>query len=163
MHSARWRHPPASSAARIRDWPKSRRRADRMPNKSYVGLVNLVDTATLKNGTGGAPALDQTSPYTMSKVITPDRYTIWKTGSPPGGSPINLDLDLGSDKTVTAVGIFGYRPAPSGTAATSLKVFAVNNAAGYPPGAGWGAAKATMNGIAGSPRDIGALISSVSA
>ena len=131
-----------------------------MADTTKLGLINLLDTATLKNGTGGgAPALDETSPYTMSNLIVADRYTIWKTANPPGGSPINVDFDLGSNKTVTAVGILGYRPAGT-LAATSLKVYSAASAAGYVP-AGW-TLQATMNGISGNPRDLGAVIPSVS-
>lgn len=124
-----------------------------------IGILNRADTATLKNGTGGgAPALDETSPYLMSNVTVADRYTIWKTANPPSGSPVTLDLDFGSNRVVTAIGLLGYRPVGA-LGATSVAISSAASAAGYPP-AGW-TAQATINGISGNPRDIGAVIASV--
>ena len=124
-----------------------------------LGFTNWVDSATLKNGTGGAaPALDETSPYTMAKVLTTDRYTLWKTAAVPAAT-LNLDIDLGANRAVTAIGLLGYRPSVAGIV-TSVEVSSAAAAAGYVPAA-W-TVQATITGIVLDPRDIGAVINSVS-
>lgn len=130
-----------------------------------IGTANWIETnGTLKNGTGGgAPALDETTPYTMSKVLTSDRYSLWKTGATPGASPVNLDIDLGANRTVTCATIHGYRPG-TGTGVTSLKIYSQPSSAGYPP-AGW-TLQGTLNqgslALSQSPRDAGVVFASVS-
>jgi hypothetical protein len=127
-----------------------------------LGLTNLIASATLKNGSGGAPALDQTSPYIMANLKTSDRHTLWQTGNPPGGSPVAVDFDLGSNKAVTAVGVLGFRGA-NFASVTSVAISSAASAAGYPP-AGW-TLQATINVSALAPedqRDFGAVIGSVS-
>ena len=131
-----------------------------MANNTLIGITNLLATATLKNGTGGgAPALDETSPYTMAKTQTSDRSSVWKTADPPSASPLNVDFDLGSNKTVTAAAILGYRTS-AGLAASSLKIYSAPSSAGYVPAA-W-TLQGTISSISGNPRDAGVVFSSVS-
>jgi hypothetical protein len=132
-----------------------------MANNTRIGLTNLIATATLKNGTGGgAPALDQSTGYPTSNLKTSDRYTLWKTGDPPSGSPVQVDFDLGSNKTVTSVGVLGYR-GPFGTAVTSVAIYSAASASGYPPGAWTLQATINVNALFDT-RDFGAIIASVS-
>lgn len=81
-----------------------------MSNSRFL-LTNLVETATLKNGTGGgAPAREETSPYVMERVQYGDRYCVWSTSAAPG-SPVQVDFDMGSAKTVGAWAMLGCRSA----------------------------------------------------
>jgi hypothetical protein len=107
-------------------------------SNTRLAFTNFVDSATILNGTGGgAPALDQTSPYTMAKVIVTDRYDPWVTANPPSGSPLPLDLDLATNRSVTTAAVLGYRPGVAGTSpVSSVEVLSSTAANGYPPVAG---------------------------
>jgi hypothetical protein len=130
-----------------------------MANNTLIGVTNLLATATLKNGTGGgAPAREETSPYVMENLKGSDRSTVWQTSLAPP-SPTQIDFDLGSNKTVTAVGMLGYREA-TGVVNTMLKVYSAASASGYVPGV-W-TLQATIVNIGDSTRDVGAIIASVS-
>jgi hypothetical protein len=127
---------------------------------SVGASANLVEAATLKNGTGGgAPALAEISPYAMSNALTSDRYTLWK--GPGGLGTVEYDLAFSGNKTVTAVAILGLRLA-AGSSITGLNVYSAASASGYPPGA-W-TLQSALSGpiVAPSVRDIGAVIASVS-
>ena len=73
-----------------------------MANNTLIGLTNQVATGTLKNGTGGgAPAREEASPYLMENAKNSDRSTVWMTSASPA-VPTYFDIDLGSNKTITA-------------------------------------------------------------
>lgn len=79
-----------------------------MSNSRFV-VGNLLETSTLKNGTGGgAPARDETFPFTMERVQTADRRSKWLTAATPA-NPSYSDWDLGSAKTVSALAALGIR------------------------------------------------------
>lgn len=108
----------------------------------------------LKNGTGGgAPALDETAPYTMARLLNASRLAFWMTSAAPA-SPMLVDFDLGASKSISAVGVHGFRPSAT-AAATTVNVY---SGAAYPAAT----LRATFSLIAG-PRDIGAAISTISA
>jgi len=130
-----------------------------MANNTLIGLTNHVQTATLKNGTGGgAPAREETSPYVMENAKNSDRSTVWMTSAVPG-APTDYDVDLGSNKTVTAAAILGYRMTPGGSL-TNCEVYSAASAAGYPPGV-WNL-QTTITIGTGAPRDMGNIFSSIS-
>lgn len=113
-------------------------------------------TTTLKNGTGGgAPALDETSPYTMARALHRDRLSFWQSSSAPA-SPLYVDLDLGSAKSVSGVGVHGFRAALP-AAATTVTVY---SATAYGPGP-W-TSRGTFS-LTSGPRDIGTTFGAVSA
>lgn len=115
----------------------------------------VASTTSLKNGTGGAPARDEAAPYVMERFLHRDRFAFWRTSAAPT-SPLSYDLDLGSAKTITGVGLHGFRAALP-AAATTVNV---QSATSYPPGA-W-TQRAALTLTAG-PRDVGAVIAAVSA
>lgn len=128
-------------------------------SNTKLGLTNLITTSTtLKNGGGGgAPALDQTSPYTMANAQNSDRYTLWETSSSPA-APVWVDFDLGANTTVTAAAVLGIRLTGSGF--TSVKVWSASAATGYPPSI---PTVFTQQGqLAGDARDMGVTFASVS-
>ena len=83
-------------------------------------FTNKVQTATLKNGTGGgAPALDQVSPWLMTNSQNRDRELVWQQSSGASGF---VDFDLtgaASDTSVGLLAVLGHRGAPA-TAGSSL-------------------------------------------
>ena len=50
-----------------------------------------------------------------------DRYIVWKSTS-TSGVDINLDLDIGTGKTVAVVGVLGFRPAGVNISPTTVNV-----------------------------------------
>jgi len=106
-----------------------------------VGFVrfittNLVETVgVLKNGTGGgAPARDEVAPYLMENALLHDRRVLWQQSS---GNPMQVDLDLGSNRNVAVAGMHGHRAIGStGIGVSSCVIQYATAAAGYPP-AGW--------------------------
>lgn len=132
-----------------------------MSNNTLIGTTNLLATATLKNGTGGgAPALDETSPYTMAKAQNSDRYSIWTSASSPA-SPLYVDFDLGSNKTVTAAAMLGLREL-SFPAVSTLKIYSLPASGGYLPAGVW-TLQATINVSSFTERrDFGAVFASAS-
>lgn len=83
-----------------------------MANARFL-LTNLASTATVKNGTGGSPtppARTEISPFTMERALNDDRRSLWKLDAPNDvifGGSYQLDLDLGSSKAVTCMGLHG--------------------------------------------------------
>lgn len=115
--------------------------------------VNLVEAAgvLLKNGTGGgAPALDEVSPYLMTNALKHDRRVLWQSSA---GANMQFDLDLLSNKTVGLGGVAGHRAlVGNGLAEFSLKYS--TDANGYPPVSGnpWTLAPGTSGISVGSAR-----------
>lgn len=69
-------------------------------------ISNQLETATLKNGTGGgAPARDEVAPYVMEHVQNTERLVKWQA---TGAGDIDVDFDLGSAKQVIYAGILGH-------------------------------------------------------
>jgi hypothetical protein len=95
---------------------------------------NLAESATLKNGTGGAaPADDEVSPWIMENAQNKDRTFVWQQSA--GAGTTNHDLDLGSDQSIGFFAMLGHRGAPStavGVASSSVKYETA--ATGYVPG-----------------------------
>lgn len=120
-------------------------------------IVNKLLNATLKNGTGGgAPALEETSPYTMTMAQNAQRYAFWKTGASPS-YPVDADFDLGSAQACT--GAFGLNIAgvDSSSFLTQIQVF---SASAYGPGP-W-TTRGTMT-LGSTIRDGGVAFSTVTA
>lgn len=96
-----------------------------MGNTRFVTLAqNAACRATaaltnpkLANGAGGvyagAPALVEDPSYPMANILGRDRYSVWAcpagADNSGGGGEVWVDLDLGSNRTVLAVGILGFR------------------------------------------------------
>ena len=120
-----------------------------MSNTRFV-LTNYVDSGTILNGTGGsAPAVDETSPFTMDRTQNGDRYSLWKTGS--GASPFLYDIDLGAARAIDVAALLGFSTVPAG----DLIILTVSYATSYYPGA-W----TTFSGTTGAAtRDMGLVIS----
>ncbi|HXT99584.1 MAG TPA: hypothetical protein VN903_01240, partial [Polyangia bacterium] len=71
-----------------------------MASNTKIGLTNYIASATLMNGSGGgAPALIQTSPYTMSNLVGSDRYKFWMSSALAASSAFNVDFDLGANRS----------------------------------------------------------------
>jgi len=118
-------------------------------------LTNLVETATLKNGTGGgAPARDETTPYIMENAKDSDRYHVWTSATTPA-SPLNVEFDMGSAVSIEAGALLGARSQD----ATQTLQLAVYSATAY-PGGPW-----TLRGItsASTKRDMATTFNAVSA
>lgn len=125
-----------------------------MANSRFL-ITNLVEAATLKNGTGGgAPARDEASPYVMERVQYGDRNTVWTSSATPA-SPLNVEFDMGSAVSVEACALLGVRSLD----ATQTIQVAAYSAAAY-PGGPW-----TLRGItsASTKRDMATTFNSVSA
>ena len=122
-----------------------------MSNTRFV-LNNFVDAGTIKNGSGGgAPALDETSPFLMTRTQNGDRYSLWKTSS--AGPSFYYDIDLGSAKSIDVAAWLGFSTIPANDILTVL----VQYASSYYPGA-W-TNFATAGPIVGQ-RDIGLVVAS---
>lgn len=120
--------------------------------------TNYIKAATLKNGTGGgAPALDEVSPWVTTNAQTADRTILWQNS---GGTSMQVDFDLGSDKSVGVVAILGHRGFPNGTAGiTSAALQYAAAAAGYLPGA-WSTFTGSPVTLGATVRDAGLFLSS---
>ncbi len=121
-------------------------------------LTNLIESATLKNGTGGgAPALDEVAPFLMVNAKDRDRGVLWQQSS---GGNMFVHWDLGADRTVRTVAVHGHRPIGGALAGiTSYTVRYAAAAAGYPPGA-WSAAPGGSGIATLSGRDKGKVLDS---
>lgn len=129
-----------------------------------IGYINLLETATLQNDSGGgAPTSDELSPYVVDNVQVADRYTVWRSSNAPAAT-VYADFDLGSNKTVTAAAILGYRSnrAANGLAVSNIEVFSAASASGYLPGAWTSQGSVGLGTMVNNPRDAGIDISSVS-
>ena len=125
-------------------------------------FTNKVQTATLKNGTGGgAPALDQVSPWLMTNSQNRDRELVWQQSSGASGF---VDFDLtgaASDTSVGLLAVLGHRGAPATAAGvTSIVTRYSTNANGYPPTAAsaWTAFTGGTITLGSGVRDAGAII-----
>jgi len=123
-------------------------------------LSNRLTTATLLNGTGApAPARDETSPFTMEKLMTADRLAFYKSSSLPT-YPVSMDFDLGANRSCGAAAVHGFTAlldTGGPTIVTSFIVYYSTAANGYPPVSGnpWTAA-GTISTLS-SPRDAGVV------
>ena len=73
-----------------------------------ISLTNYIETATLKNGTGGgAPARDEVSPYVMEKVQARSRRQFWQKSA---ASDLDVDFLLAASTALDAGGIAGHLP-----------------------------------------------------
>lgn len=125
-----------------------------MSNTRFL-LTNRAETATVKNGSGGgAPARDETSPFTMERALNADRRSLWKSSS--GVSSVLFDIDLGAAYSISVGALLGFTPLSAG----GFVGFDLSYAATYYP-AGWTLA-GTTSSVAGD-RDLGAILASVSA
>jgi hypothetical protein len=128
-------------------------------------VTNLIEasSAVIKNGTGGgAPALDEVSPFVMTNAMKHARNLLWQNS---GGVAMQFDVDLtGAASNVTArvAGIHGHSPIGSGTGITAFTVKSSTNANGYPPTAAsaWTDCPGAVAVATGSGRDKGVIFSS---
>jgi hypothetical protein len=120
-----------------------------MASNSRFLLVNKVfANGSLLNGTGGgAPAVDETSPYTMTNAMRAGRKTLWQT-SAAVASPVAFDIDLGAARAVDCAVVCGIR-SEAGLASCDVQW-----ATTYYPGA-WTTADSIS--VVGDPRDAGAV------
>lgn len=125
-----------------------------MPNSRF-SILNRAESATLKNGTGGgAPALDQVSPYTMANAQTADRRTPWQSSS--GAASFDYDLDLGASRTISVAALLGLRMVTSESSGT----LEVSYTSSY-PGGPW-TSIGTQTWASGA-RDVGIVLSNTAA
>lgn len=103
-------------------------------------LTNLLESGALLNGTGGgAPALDEVSPWLMSNAMNRDRGMVWQ-GTVTG----NYDVDLAAQSIIEVFAILGVRGAPSSAAGISSVACKVQTGAYAPAGAFTTVGTATM-------------------
>lgn len=129
-------------------------------------LVNLAATiGTIKNGTGGgAPALDEETPYAMSRLLIPDRLAFWRSSASPGTAGVlNIDVDLGAATTIGFAGLLGYRAATTDaltdvivTADSVYPIVSTTSRAAF----SFAGAPATAASGPYAPRDAGGVLSS---
>lgn len=139
-----------------------------MAGNSRIVLLNYATQpgVVLKNGTGGgAPALDQDASglYLMANAIQDDRESFWLTSSSPA-SPINLDIGLGTQRSVSCVWVSGilYTAAANDLATVTVTGHATTysaSEAGYSSRGTITIPAVTAQGMA--PRDAGAIISAL--
>lgn len=128
--------------------------------------VNFLEAAAavLKNGSGGgAPALDEVSPYLMTNAMKHARRVLWQQSS---GAAMQYDVDLtgaASNKTVRVGGMAGHRPiAGALTGITAFTIKSSTTANGYPPVSGnpWTDVPGAVAVSTASARDKGKLFDS---
>jgi hypothetical protein len=137
-----------------------------MATSLRFNTVNFVEAtaAVLKNGTGGgAPALDEVSPFLMTNAMKHARNLLWQNS---GGAAMQFDVDLtgaASNKTVRVAGIHGHRPiAGALTGITAYTVKSSTHANGYPPVSAnpWTDCPGAVAVATGSGRDKGVVFNS---
>lgn len=114
---------------------------------------NKALAASVMNGTGGAPAREETSPFTMEKALQHDRLIAWMSATTPT-SPFNFDIDLGAAQSIEGVGVHGFEPFGN----TVVNQCLVSSASTYPTFT----LRATINVGASKPRDFGAVFAAQS-
>jgi hypothetical protein len=128
--------------------------------------VNFIEAtaAILKNGTGGgAPALDEVSPYLMTNAMKHARRVLWQNS---GGVAMQFDVDLtgaASNKTTRVGGMAAHRPiAGALTGITAFTIKFSTHANGYPPVSGnpWTDVPGAVAVSTGSARDKGVVFAS---
>lgn len=129
-------------------------------------LTNLIETATLKNGTGGAPARDEESPWLMDYAQNRDRGMVWQQSS--GGGFVDVDFDLtggATNKSVGVLAMLGHRGIPgSAIGVVSCTPQYSTNANGYPPTAAssWTSFPSGGLSLGAGVRDDAAVVTPVS-
>lgn len=117
-------------------------------------LTNLLQSATLKNGTGGgAPARDEVSPWVMENALDRDRGHVWQ-----GAATVNYDALLPSADSVEVFAMLGRRPAPNGGAGITSVAFKHQSGA-YTPGGAFTTAGTT--GFSPTQRDGGVIATAI--
>lgn len=130
-----------------------------MSGNSRFSFTNHIETATLKNGTGGgAPALDEVAGFPMTNSQTRWRGKLWKQSSGASGQ---IDFDLGSNKSFACAALLGHRPV-TGNGMTSCVVYGATAATGYPPTSGGSWTAIDTISMASSARDGGIVFNSAS-
>lgn len=118
-------------------------------SNTRFSLTNLVETGTIKNGSGGgAPVTNESGAFTMTRAQNSDRRSLWKTSA--GASPILFDIDLGSAQSVMVGAVLGLNTLPSNDGG----VLTVQYANAYYPGAWTTLGTAAW---ASGDRDVGVL------
>lgn len=94
--------------------------------------TNLIESSTIQNGTGGgAPALDEVSPWLTANAKNRDRGHVWQ-----GAATVNVDCTFGGSTAVTLFAVLGHRGAPSSAVGVaSVEVFTQTGA--YTPAGTW--------------------------
>lgn len=120
---------------------------------SRFGLTNRMSSAaTVKNGSGGgAPARDEDADFPMDNVLQGDRHVVWRSSASPS-YPIRLDVDLGGNRTIEALGFHGMFGA-------WLGITAYYQTGAYSAGGTWTAM--AVPSVASMPRDTGAVFAAV--
>lgn len=100
--------------------------------KIYVANALAASGVVLKNGTGGgAPALDEDSDWPMANLLSPDRYTYWRTSPVPFET--HVDFDLGSAQSIVAAGMANLRQVDPTLAVPSAPLLYYGTGGSYPP------------------------------
>lgn len=121
-------------------------------------LANLAETATVKNGSGGgAPARDETTPYTMENALNADRLTPWLSAASPAAT-LNFDIDLGSSKSISGAALLGFRP----KGASAVGNANIQSGSGTYPGSMSWTTRVPTN-FSSNQRDVGSYFNAVSA
>ena len=96
-----------------------------MANTRFL-ITNYLKTAILKNGTGGAPARDEVSPYVIEQAVNSDRFSVWRASS--AGCRVDFDLTGAASNVSTQVGaVLGIKGGLSSVA------FSLDPTGSYPP------------------------------
>ncbi len=109
-----------------------------MGTKLRFAFLNRVESAVLKNGTGGgSPIRDEVSPWVMENAQNRDRGHVWQQASGTGTYHVDYDLTGGAtDVSVGLLAALGQRGAPdTAPGITSIVTRYSTHANGYPPDA----------------------------
>lgn len=119
-----------------------------MSNSRLIITNKVVVYGTVKNGAGGgAPVVDETSPYVIGNAIIPGRRTLWQTSSGVA-SPFTLDIDLGAARAVDCAAVCGLR-STAGMGSCDVQYATTY----YPAAVVWTTADSIT--LTGTPRDAG--------
>lgn len=104
-----------------------------MSQDARLLLANSVYSvlATIKNGSGGAPAVNEDANRPLANIKIASRYRFWRTASAPPSS-LQVDLDFGASITIKTVGVAMVRAYRGLGGFSEVKVYSGPTGA-YPP------------------------------
>lgn len=125
------------------------------PQSTRFYVTNYAHTATLKNGTTGAPARDEDPDWIMEQALNASRGTPWLTSDAPA-DPMEYDADLGATRSVHGLGLLGFIGAASGISFPANLFLQYATGSTYPP-ASWTYYPIPSLSLVGQPRNVAAF------
>lgn len=97
--------------------------------------ANALTAAELKNLSGGGSGLSEDVDWPMGNLLSPDRYSYWRTPGDLASGTFDVDFDLGSSQLISYLCLTNYRFYVSAANLLSDPEIFYDNGSTYPPAA----------------------------